>query len=474
MLLKTILFLQLVSGAGSADTNSTTKEPAHSSLPPGKCVINSITLSGNKITKPHIILRELTFSNRDTIECEALGKAMARSRENLLNTSLFNFITIDTTQAAPGSVNVTINVTERWYTWPVPIFEIAERNFNTWWETRDLQRASYGFYLTRENFRGRKESLAFKFRFGYSEQFGVSYKIPYLSKKQTHGLGMAVAYSRMREIAYKTLNNKLLFFRNPENYIRSDFSARITYSHRQGLYNTHLAELRFYSGAIDDTVLTRTKNYFLPNETSMQFFTAIYEFRRDFRDSRVYPLKGYYFSLVASKLGLGLLKKEQLDVFSVEGTVKKYWPLPHRFYLASSVKGKISPNSGQPYSVQRALGYSDYVRAYEYYVIDGQSYGLVKTSLRYELIKPRTQQIPYLRLEKFNKFHYAMYMSVFSDMGYVEDRINYLYNDLTNTLLFGTGMGIDFVTYYDTIFRLEYSFNKQGENGVFIHFSSPI
>lgn len=478
MLLKIFFLLQLVTGTGdSSITAASGSVPTDTVLvagPRGSAIIGSITLAGNKVTKPHIILRELTFKENDTIKRTDLVKEIEKSKENLLNTSLFNFVTIDTAQAPGGRTNIAITVTERWYTWPVPIFEIAERNFNTWWETRNFSKANYGFYLVRDNFRGRKESLSFKFRFGYSEQFGISYSVPYLNKKQSHGLGMGVSYTRTHEIPYKTINNKLLYFKNPDKYIRTDFSSRITYSYRQGHYNTHLAELRYYSGAIDDTVLTRTTDYFLANETNMKYLTAIYEFRRDFRDSKVYPLKGYYFSLDVVKMGLGLLKNEQLDIFSLEGTIKRYWPLPHRLYLASSVKGKVSTGTRQPYSVQRALGYSDYVRAYEYYVIDGQSYGLLKTSLRYELIKPRTQQIPYLRLEKFNKFHYAMYVGVFSDLGYVDDDINYQFNDLANTLLFGTGVGMDFVTYYDTIFRLEYSFNKRGENGVFIHFSSPI
>lgn len=475
MLLKTLLIIQLLAGTGNSGSAAGSDTTRITGVSPGDyCIINDIILHGNKVTKPRIITRELTFEKGDTVKYCDLSKALVQSRANLLNTSLFNFVSLDTVRVDSIRMNVAINVTERWYTWPMPIFSIADRNFNTWWLTRDFSRANYGFYIIRDNFRGRKESLSFKFQFGYSEQFGISYSIPYLDKKQTHGLGMSVAYGRNHEIAYKTLNNQLQFFRSHDKYIRNDFSTRLTYSYRHGLYNKHLVEGRFYSGAVADTVVALTNDYFVNDRKTMQFFSATYEYRCDHRDSKVYPLKGYYFDLEMTKMGLGLLKNEQLDVFYVQGSVKKYFPLLKKFYFASSVKGKVSSSGTQPYSVQRALGYRDYVRAYEYYVIDGQSYWLAKAALRYELVKPQTYSIPYLRLEKFTKFHYAMYLSAFSDMGYVEDRINYKYNDLSNSLLFGTGLGLDFVTYYDTILRLEYSFNKLGEQGVFIHFASPI
>jgi hypothetical protein len=45
---------------------------------------------------------------------------------------------------------------------------------------------------------------------------------------------------------------------------------------------------------------------------------------------------------------------------------------------------------------------------------------------------------------------------------------------LDNKFIFGTGIGIDFVTYYDKVLRLEYGVNDMGETGFFIHFVAPI
>jgi hypothetical protein len=59
-------------------------------------------------------------------------------------------------------------------------------------------------------------------------------------------------------------------------------------------------------------------------------------------------------------------------------------------------------------------------------------------------------------------------------MGYANDQNANGQNPLANQLLWGTGVGIDFVTYYDLVIRFEYTINKQGETGFFINLVAPI
>ena len=81
---------------------------------------------------------------------------------------------------------------------------------------------------------------------------------------------------------------------------------------------------------------------------------------------------------------------------------------------------------------------------------------------------------PFISTEKFNKLFYAFYMNVYADLGYVVDNRNINTNPLANDILTGYGVGLDFVTYYDFVLRLEYSFNKMGESGFFISFMPSI
>lgn len=90
-------------------------------------------------------------------------------------------------------------------------FEIQDRNFNSWWQTKDLSRINYGMYLTFQNLFGLNQSLTLKIRKGYTENYGFSYKIPYLNKKQTIGLNLSYLFSSNNEIAFNTFDNRLIF-----------------------------------------------------------------------------------------------------------------------------------------------------------------------------------------------------------------------------------------------------------------------
>ncbi len=437
-------------------------------------IINDIQIIGNKITKGHIILRELSFKKNDTISGQDIQRKLKSAKENILNTSLFNFVTIDTLPVGNDRVNVLVTVAERWYIWPAPIFDVQERNFNVWWQNRNFDRANYGLSLTYENFRGRKEELSIYAQFGYTVKYTLSYIIPYLTHKHISGAGLYFSYARNREVAYMTDNNVLVYFKNPDHYIRDEVIGKLYYTYRMGIHNRHYLEGKFVQGTVNDTLKNYSTDYFMNNETRMRFFALDYSFRSDFRDSRIYPLKGYYWEVEASKFGLGILKDEKLNITNLFLTVRGYQKLANRFYFAQGLRVKYSPNNQLPYYVQRGLGWGDYVRGYEYYVIDGQRYGLAKLGMRYEVIKPRVRHIPNMPFSKFNTIHYALYAGIFGDAGYVDDRLYSGLNPLANKWMYGYGAGVDFVTYYDIVFRFEYSFNKMMEHGFFVSFKAGI
>ena len=77
-------------------------------------------------------------------------------------------------------------------------------------------------------------------------------------------------------------------------------------------------------------------------------------------------------------------------------------------------------------------------------------------------------------MEQFKKSHYSLFTSLFTDIGYINDRYeNETVNKLANIALASVGLSLDYITYYDKIIRIEYSINKLGEKGVFLHFSNP-
>ncbi|MCB0782017.1 MAG: hypothetical protein KDC03_21230, partial [Flavobacteriales bacterium] len=107
---------------------------------------------------------------------------LERSRQNLMNTGLFNSVQVMPVFMAGNEVLVEVLVNERWYIWPSPIFRLADPNFNLWWETRDLSRLNYGLFLNKYNFRGMNETVYLKLQFGYTQQFGLRYKVPFFDR----------------------------------------------------------------------------------------------------------------------------------------------------------------------------------------------------------------------------------------------------------------------------------------------------
>ncbi|CAN5776522.1 hypothetical protein BH11BAC7_BH11BAC7_24570 [soil metagenome] len=444
--------------------------------------IRAVSFSGNKQTKEFIMERELSFHADEILSGTELKDRIKHSRENLLNTALFNFVTIntlflpDTLPDGNVPVSIVIIVKERWYTWPTPIFEVQEQNFNVWWRNgHNFNRASYGFFLWRYNFRGRKESIALICRFGYSQQFGGQYAIPYIDKKRTIGVTFTGTYTRNHEVSYATVNNKLVFYKDNIDRIRGETSGSIKFSYRKGVYWRQNLDLRYTNLIVNDTVLDLAPDYFIAGETKMEYFTVSYNATHDYRDIKAYPLHGHFEEFEITKHGLGILPDEKLNMLVMAAGIRGYMEFFPRIFGSGMLRARWNPAKHVPYYHQRALGFGTYIRGYEYYVIDGQSYGMAKASLRYQLLKPRVLKFPFLPVDKFNMLHLAIYTGLFADAGYINDRESEIEdnNFLGNSFLLGYGAGVDIVTYYDLVIRVEYSFNLRGENGFFLHLGTP-
>ena len=434
-------------------------------------VVGKITVLGNFITKEKIILRELPFSSGDTLLLHDLPTVFKKAHDNVFNTSLFNFVTIDTLPAQAGLTQVIISVKERWYFIPAPIVQDADRNFNTWLLSPSLYRTSYGVVVTDQNFRGMKENLAIGAITGYVQQYYINYTLPFISTAQTHGLGIGMSYTQSHEIYYQTTDNNIVYYQSDNYNLRKELGARITYSYRKGIYQTHFGEVRFVNATVSDTISKLNPNYFGGGKTVYNAFTFRYAYKRDKRDVQYYPLKGTYFGVDLVKQGTGLFAFESQNTAYIAALWKGYVPLSNGFFGSIMAKTKISTNDPLPYYSQRALGFNnDYVRGYELYVIDGQSYALGKVEVKYQLFKPRIVHFSQIPAEKFNTLHYAFYLTLFSDFGYVENRYTAAGNGLSNKLLNGNGVGLDFVSYYDIVVRAECSLNAEGQWGYFFHF----
>ena len=436
--------------------------------------VSNIILNGNTKTQNEIIIREISFKINENYTDFDLDKRIKKSKENLVNLKLFNFVTINRIDNK-DSVEIIIEVIEKWYIWPYPVFEISERNFNTWWKEftannySDFSRLNYGISFNWKNFRGRNELLKIKIRQGFKEHYLLAYEVPYFNKNKTIGINTNLQLFRRKKTHCLSEKNKLNYFESDTfNSIDYDLNTEIIY--RKNLHQKHKLQFTYLHSSIEDSISTLNPNYLGNNLSKSSAYSLRYLFEYENREYSAYPLHGFAFNFAAKKY---FSATNNAKHFEFTSKLEKYIEPYKRFYVGSSFKSKYSLKGNQPYFIQKALGYIDYVRGYEYYVVDGQSYWLSKTAIKYELIEKTTFDIPYMKMKQFKKAHYSLYVGIFSDIGYVIDNQNKERNTLNNSLLFGKGIALDYVTYYDKLLRIEYSINALGEKGVFLHFSSP-
>jgi outer membrane protein assembly factor BamA len=473
-ILRILLIILLFTGKESfSEEHQITKGVSDSSK---FVIINKIILSGNKITQPSIILRELRFQEGDTLRIDSLALVLKTNRENVFNISLFNFVTVDTLhlKGAPNKINIIIRVVERWYIWPWPFFALSDRNFNSWLETMDLGRFTYGTNVTFFNVRGRNETLIFPVHFGFNQKYGFSYNIPYINKKETIGVGFGMAYERNHEVIEQSLDNKPVYYKDDQVYPKQFWDSFFQLLWRPGIYTKQTFEIHFNQYHFSDSLL-KVPGYSFDNTTNtFHYFSFFYQYRDDHRDIHYYPLKGYYFDINLLQTGFF---GDDVNTLSIMSYFRKYWQLCNRWYFASGLIGKISFTSKSTYFLEQALGYGrDYVRGYEYYVVDGQDFIIFKNNLKFSLLPQHVKKLDFLRSVKFNTIPYALYLNLFVDLGYTynESTISNKLNSLENTLLIGYGAGLDFTTYYDIVIRLDLSMNRMGIPGVYLHFVAPI
>jgi hypothetical protein len=369
-------------------------------------------------------------------------------------------------------IDILVELTERWYIFPVPIFELSDRNFNEWWNNynHDLTRINYGVRLYKYNFRGRNESLRLTAQFGFYRKFDLQYRIPNLDRTQKHGLTFNLDFGAPRNLAYQTVDHKLEFLRK-DNVVRESFGASITYTYRKTFFETHSLTYGYRNSNVIDTVLTLNPIYYNDSKTTQRFSQLSYYFVSEHRDVVMYPLKGYQFTGYIAKNGL--FPGEDINQVEVNLTYAYHAPVGRKHYFSNFSSVFWSTPYNQPYSGYDALGYRNLIiRGFENYVIEGPTFALNKTTFKRKLFGT-SWNIGSMPIEQFRYFPLAVYVKVYADFGYVENYPYYQEKDLnmrlSNRFLMGAGAGLDIVTVYDLVLRLEYTFTQDERGGFFLN-----
>jgi outer membrane protein assembly factor BamA len=269
--------------------------------------VNNVSVEGNYRTRTTIILREMALEPGDTLTEKELIERLEIDRRKIINTNLF--ITVELVYFPDprdsSQVNIRVIVKERWYFVVLPVFQLADRNFNEWWydRNRDFRRTTYGLYLSYKNLTGRADRLNLEANFGFVPRYQISYSVPYIDKAQKTGITAGMSYTTNKTLAYRTWEDKLDFF-DSENLNRERFLTFVSLTRRNKFYGFHGLDLRWNYLQLSDTLRRLNPNYLLGARKEQHYFQLTYTYAYDRRDNVQYPLRGYRYGVQASKLGL--------------------------------------------------------------------------------------------------------------------------------------------------------------------------
>lgn len=439
-----------------------------------KVLIHQISISGNKKTKDYIIRREIQLKQGDSVSVASFNEELRKLQQQVYNTNLFLEVKPELTELSPGVVNINLAVKERWYIFPIPKFQLIDRNINEWIQkyNADLDRVVYGVKFTHYNLTGHRDLLRLTVLNGFTRNISVSYFKPVREKKLNNGFSFTAGVVQNREFIYKidTLNKPVLF--NNGNFSRKNYFAGLGYNYRKNILTTHYFNIQFNHVSVEDSLLDPkfNPNYFNDGVSHKNFIDVSYTCKYINTNNVIYPLRGTTATLRLLKRGFGF--SGGINMFSVEGSYNKYWDLKHNWYASTEISAKTTLPFDQPYINQRSLGYSDVnLRGLELYVVDGVAFGLLRSTVKKKLFTINIKT-PF-KSDKYRVIPFTVFAKTYGDLGMVYNKDAFR-TSLNNKLLYTGGFGIDILSIYDVNLRIEYSFNQLGKNGLFLQAQSAL
>ena len=403
---------------------------AEDSLPDSVFSVDSVYIRGNDHTKDFVILREMSLHPGVPITRELL----AYDRSRIYSLGLFNQVEIRVAPTVAGKASLLVDLHERWYIFPYPIFGIKDR---------DWSKLFYGAGIVHFNFRGRNEKLFTSIVLGYDPSVSVGYRNPFLTEEGLYSIDARVAWNRVQ-------NRSVLAQGTGANFDERHIGTSVTLGRRFGIQHSISMGLAYEQVEIPDPVPGRTLD---PSGIDRYpIFSAGYAF--DTRDLSEFPSSGTFFRVAVTKYGF---PGAVVDFVRYSGDVRKYVPLP---FLGLTWTGRIFTDlaaAGPTPSYNRDyFGYAERIRGHFKEVVEGESQAGVSTELHYTLFPVHYFTVDFLPTE-FGLWRFGIVAAAFADAGSAWFRGTPAALDRFEK---GYGGGIDFLLPYSGVLRLEYAFNE--------------
>ena len=359
-------------------------------------IIDSIKIFGNDITEDFIILRELTFEPRDTVDQHTLEY----NRERVYSLGIFNKVNFRFKDIDSSKLN--IEVEESWYIYPIPFFQIKDN---------DWDKFSYGIAVLVKNFRGRNETLSGSAALGYDPSFSISYFKPSIIYKSN-------VYFNVN-LAHRTITNRSATAANlfGDDFEYTYITNEVGIGNRFGLFHRAGFDLGFN--------YVESPEYFTGSNASDERIDRLLKvglsYSYDTRDLIQFPSEGMLFSFNMEFKGLGI-NNINYRIYNIDfreyrnlfGDLTAKWRITTR-----QTAGKIIPYYDFSY-----LGFEEAVRGHFNREREGHHYYLGSVELLHPIIKDINISFDFIPLlpHELLTYRLALYAQLFGDTGLTQLR----------------------------------------------------
>lgn len=432
-----------------------------------RVVLSKINIHGLKKTHPEVVLRELTFQQGDTILLDRWESLKEQGYNNVYNTAVFTKVELKDTLVGED-LTLEITVQERWYIWPTPYLNLEERTFNEWWQDKDLDRLVYGMGVTWDNFSGWRDQLIAYAQLGYSRRVTLAYSRPFLFPKPKIDGVFYFRYLNNKEIGYGTEDGILQLARLRNAPMRISYEGMARFGKRFGPRKRLYLDFAWNYFEPNDSIIYFNPEYLTTAAKAEYYPSVTLTWVSDQRDLFSFPLSGYKYGALIRQSGLPGWGTTQFTKVSL--SFSQHLPITRRWNFAWGVQQMFTVGDRVPYFDKFFVGFENSLRGFEPYVIDAGGIHMSKMELKYGIIPRQMLHVRQIPFRKFRDFPLGIYLSTYADAGYVSDAtFNNNDHTLKNIPLIGYGVGLNFITVYDALLRVEYSRNNLGGHGIYLH-----
>lgn len=414
----------------SSDRSAGGFDPASLTVVPDSIwTVDSVRIVGNNHTKSFVILREMSLKPGLPIT----QRLIEYDKSRIYSLRLFNEVRMRVVPSTQGMAHLVVEVSERWYIFPYPIFGLRDR---------DWSKVFFGAGLVHTNFRGRNEKLGAYVILGFDPSVGLSYRNPFLNSEGNEFIEGRISYSKVR-------NRSIQAQAGPDNFDELHYSISGRYGRRMGIEHTVWIEAGYEVVEVPGYLPVPT----ISSEGIDRFPIFRIGYAYDTRDVGEFPNSGLFAGATISRLGW---PSADLDIVRYAADVRGYQPVAPSVLLAARVFTDLAAAGRTPSYNRVYFGYGERIRGHFKEVYEGESLLGASTELHYTLLSPQYFRVRALPPE-FSVWRFGVTAAAFADAGTVWFRGTPVALD---NFIKGYGAGIDFLLPYSAVIRAEYALNE--------------